>query len=82
MIANTINALHEIPAEDVAPIRHGHWIWGNDVDSIGAHGAECSVCGEYTEDNTEYCGCCGAKMDDELQRKYDTDFFGEEKENE
>ena len=73
---NAIDDLKELPPADVAPIRHGHWVYGSQVDPIGSHGAECSICGDYTEDNSEYCGCCGAKMDDELQRKYD-DYFEE-----
>lgn len=73
---NAIDEMKELPPVDVMPVRHGHWVYGSDVGSIGSHGDLCSVCGGYTEDNSEYCGCCGARMDDELQRKYD-DYFKE-----
>jgi hypothetical protein len=45
------------PAVDVAPIRHGEWIW------MGTHHV-CSVCREKyfdTNDNRRYCSNCGAK---------------------
>lgn len=58
-LADTIKA---IPAADVAPVVHGHWI---------AHGdcgvTECSCCketvAEYVED--DFCRYCGARMDGE-----------------
>ena len=45
-----------IPSADVAPIKHGRW----DCDMGGAW---CSVCGEYSEGEWNYCPNCGAKMD-------------------
>lgn len=48
-----------IPAADVAPVRHGHWIECNYGLTF-----ECSECKYPTEYNlTDYCPKCGAKMD-------------------
>lgn len=52
--------LYNLPAADVATVRHGEW--------LGERGEyECSVCGnEAPDDNywpSPYCPCCGAKMD-------------------
>ena len=54
----TVIELARIPSADVAPIRHGRW----DCDISGAW---CSVCGEYSEGEWNYCPNCGAKMDGE-----------------
>lgn len=59
------------PAEDVAPVKHAHWI-GIEADgyadgSLAYDVWECSECGyEHDgEDNTltPYCPMCGAKME-------------------
>lgn len=63
--------IREIPAADVAPVRHGKWtevqkenIWG-DIISV----FECSLCGKYTigakgiMEKFNFCPNCGAKMD-------------------
>ena len=48
-----------LPAADVAPVRHGHWIECNYGLTF-----ECSECKYPTEYNlTDYCPNCGAKMD-------------------
>lgn len=55
-----------IPAADVEPVKHGHWI---------AHGdcgvTECSCCketvAEYVED--DFCRYCGARMDGDAFEK-------------
>lgn len=56
--------ISEIPAADVAPVRHGRWAYGEDVD------IQCSICGhdaytegDYRQVKTNYCPNCGAKMD-------------------
>lgn len=53
-------------AADVAPVRHGRWVYGEDVD------IQCSICGhdaytegDYRQVKTSYCPNCGAKMDKE-----------------
>ena len=55
-----------LPAADVAPVRHGHWIF-NDMSR-----RVCSLCGNpvgfsWKEDGWhegDYCQGCGAKMDE------------------
>ena len=57
----------EIPAADVAPVVHGHWVekelfipWcDDDVDII----YECSCCRTESGGTSPYCPNCGAKMD-------------------
>ncbi len=46
--------IEEIPAVDVAPVRHGKWF-----------GTVCTACGESTSFyyDCDYCPQCGAKMD-------------------
>ena len=65
-LEDAVNAICDIPAADVQPVRHGRW----EEDCSGA--AICSVCNEYAfETNTHhlcgwfppYCPNCGAKMD-------------------
>lgn len=54
--------LREIPAEDVAPVRHGRWV----RDDSGV--IYCSECGEeheWDEYRATYCDSCGARMDGE-----------------
>ena len=53
-----IKWIKNLPSADVVPVRHGRW----DYDPSGAW---CSVCGEYSEVESNYCGNCGAKMDGE-----------------
>lgn len=63
-------AICDLPAADVAPVRHGKWISRVDTDTPMY---ECSVCGarvvkglyEYNNPN-KYCYHCGAKMDLEV----------------
>ena len=59
----------DIPAADVAPVHHGHWIEEYDCGYTTPH---CSECGEtaLTKEETSYdyvyssyCPHCGAKMD-------------------
>lgn len=58
--------LDEIPAADVAPVKHGHWIDDGGYGTLN-HGFinqyKCSVCGvraDYCKG--AYCSHCGAKM--------------------
>ena len=55
-------AILDIPAADVVPVRHGHWIYENFY-------THCSVCGKMAiydkygqEAESDYCPRCGAKM--------------------
>ena len=60
------------PTADVAPVVHGHWIFG-EFNGIGRP-IWCSECGNRTKNVADpkawlnypehkYCGRCGAKMD-------------------
>lgn len=49
-----------LPMEDVAPVVHVHWIRVNHDDAY-----KCSNCGSVFYYETNYCGFCGAKMDEE-----------------
>lgn len=50
----------KMPTVDAVPVRHGHWI---DVNGDGSLW-RCSVCGETQCCESNYCGDCGAKMDE------------------
>ena len=59
-----------LPAEDVAPVRHGRWvkIYENGEPAIDQHqvGVFCSYCTKMPKDKfTEsvFCPNCGSKMD-------------------
>lgn len=65
--------INAIPAADVAPVRHGHWVptdmGGGEPDKAYV----CSACGEAwflasgtpEENNMNYCPRCGAKIYEE-----------------
>ena len=65
-----ISTIILIPAADVAPVVHGHWIKTSLMfaSSNGNHGNVhvCSNCGEQSGVGfkTPYCAICGAKMDE------------------
>ena len=62
-IAPPFKVVAEMPAADVAPVRHGRWEKASNLEP------KCSVCGEYhlyawpDHKNCNYCPNCGAKMD-------------------
>lgn len=65
--------LKDIPAADVAEVRHGRWTIAED-DYYGLNIVKCSVCHEewcfeerddVFDLNYHYCPNCGAKMDKE-----------------
>ena len=58
-----ILAAMAVPAADVAPVVHGHWI----ICSDGYY-PYCSVCKcePKGREMTKFCGECGAKMDEEV----------------
>lgn len=74
-ISEVLRRINNQPSADVVEVKHGHWVFCGVVDDIYGHGASCSVCGGYSEDNGYYCSCCGAKMDDALQRKKNPEAF-------
>ena len=55
--------IEELPAADVAPVRHGQWIYDKK-----AQRPYCSVCKGYfygaTNSPMSYCPNCGTKMDE------------------
>ena len=57
-----VDIVKEVPAADVAPVVHGHWI----ICSDGYY-PYCSVCKcePKGREMTKFCGECGAKMDEE-----------------
>ena len=63
-----INSIKAIPAADVEPVRHGHWLCSDDLYET----AICSECNCDTQepygfviksDEYNFCRNCGAKMD-------------------
>ncbi len=60
-VDDIIRGVDNIPAADVAPVKHGHWIEEGDIQI-------CSECGEehcWQDYRASYCDVCGAKMDGE-----------------
>lgn len=57
-----MNAVAAVPAADVAPIVHAHWIWGKQI----LNRQVCSHCSASFDslENDRYCPNCGAKMDE------------------
>ena len=58
-----IEILDNIPAADVAPVRHGKWLYGDYYD-IGDVCSECDWDSKMTHPYYRYCPNCGAKMDE------------------
>ena len=57
----TVMVIQDLPAADVAPVRHGKWMpfhaeFAGDIQY-------CSVCEIGFSDRTAYCPHCGAVMD-------------------
>mgnify|MGYP007055261492 CR=1 FL=1 len=52
-------AVHRLPAADVAPVVHGRKIEDGDIGCFWL----CSLCGECLPYGANYCPHCGAKMD-------------------
>lgn len=47
---------NNMPPADVAPVVHGEWIEGKELE-------RCSICGKKGFPDWPYCPKCGAKMD-------------------
>lgn len=64
-IDGMIRGIEKQPTIEAEPVRHGKWVYGDDVD------IQCSECGKdamsdwmkYTQVYSPYCPWCGAKMD-------------------
>lgn len=57
--------LRELPAEDVAPVRHGRWIMYIPPMYTGDALPRCSECRMTSDVKTPFCAQCGARMDGE-----------------
>ena len=55
--------ISSLPAADVAPVRHGHWVKEKPDVLIHWHCSVCEKCYFLEEPNADYCPRCGAKMD-------------------
>ena len=63
-----LRAIRELPAADVAEVRHGQWYMLDDCANAGLY---CSACGRrvhreefaYKKLRSKYCPHCGARMD-------------------
>jgi hypothetical protein len=67
----TVQQIDAQPTADVAPVKHGRWIWYSEICAYS-----CSECHKYQYGNTldvlngtyRYCPNCGARMDlDEVE---------------
>ena len=54
-------AILDIPAADVAPVKHGHWVKEKPGVLIHWHCSVCKNCYYLDEPNANYCPNCGAK---------------------
>ena len=55
-------AILDIPAADVAPVKHGHWVKEKSDVLIHWHCSVCKNCYYLEEPNANYCPNCGAKL--------------------
>ena len=55
--------LDDIPAADVAPVRHGEWLPTTKWWQGGSAWKQCSECGILHLGKSNFCPNCGAKMD-------------------
>ena len=58
--------VRDMPAADVAPVRHGHWVKYEFFSDEVNNGEKCSQCGEligWFGNLPKYCPGCGALMD-------------------
>ena len=69
---DALHVIDSIPAADVAPVRHGHWIMGTGENGLQTGHRECYRCGEIVKYGYSlygvhnFCNYCGAKMDEEV----------------
>lgn len=64
--AKNLQSISDMPAADVAPVRHGHWIKDELFSDEVNNGEKCSQCGEligWFGNLPKYCSGCGALMD-------------------
>lgn len=62
----TCDRIIDIPSTDVAPIRHGRWIYKDEPIFGNPYGRYyCDLCEYGMADKENYCPNCGARMDGE-----------------
>lgn len=68
-------AVHRLPAADVAPVVHGHFVHDGPRFAGGVDWWHCSRCGRLVTDvernRFHYCPWCGARMDGDSDAKAD-----------
>lgn len=60
-----LEAIELVPTAYVQPVKHGHWVWESnyrDYDGDICSVYSCSVCSVHSDDTTNFCPNCGAKM--------------------
>ena len=65
-----VKIINQFPSVDVAPVRHGHWIYHPDDLFPNDSTQECSYCHaeeSLTLYNENYCPNCGARMDEVIE---------------
>ena len=62
-IETVLEYAENLPAADVAPVRHGRWEYGDYYD-IGDVCSECLWDSQMVQPSYRYCPNCGAKMDE------------------
>lgn len=60
-VSDIYGLVSEIPAEEVAEVRHGYWKKDYEYEDLGL----CSICNSTGAKEDNYCSECGAKMDGE-----------------
>lgn len=54
--------ISNLPAADVAPVRHGRLV-STGYDELYCEFGDCTICGADNPISSRYCRQCGAKMD-------------------
>lgn len=62
-IAQMFENIDQLPAADVAPVKHGRWEYKYRSGTVPKTGVVSSCCDMWNERRTDYCPWCGAKMD-------------------
>ena len=71
-VDDTYKVVQDAPAADVAPVVHGRWIFEHDpINDPKKYFIRivCSCCGLKTGQVSNFCPCCGAKMDGERKEQ-------------
>ena len=66
--AKNLQSISDMPAADVAPVRHGRWEEASDGDGIVCPLCRTDFCTIiYDTEYFSYCPNCGAKMDETVE---------------